>query len=79
MKESPYKGKTLDFDEIFHIFQVLKFYYQDLETLAPAAIAEIMQMEFGCIVSKKDVYLYLFTVQFTEASRDSEGNIMCHD
>lgn len=75
MKNSPYKGKVLDFDEIFHIYQVLKFYYEDLETLPPAAVADIMKLEFGCIITENDVYLYLLTVQ----NRDSEGNLKCHD
>jgi len=75
MKNSPYKGKVLDFDEIFHIYQVLKFYYEDLETLPPAAVADIMKLEFGCIITENDVYLYLLTVQ----NRDTEGNLKCHD
>ena len=79
MKKNPYEGKSLNFDEIFHIYQVLKFYYPDLEALSPAAVADIMKLEFGCIVSEKDVYLYLLTVQFSEANRDSEGNVIRHD
>jgi len=75
MKNSPYKGRVLDFDEVFHIYQVLKFYYEDLETLPPAAVADIMKLEFGCMTTENDVYLYLLTVQ----NRDTEGNLKCHD
>ena len=75
MKESPYKGKTLNFDEIFHIFQVLKFYYDDLDDLPPSAIAEIMKVEFGCKVTEKDVYLYLLIAPHW----DSDGNLKSYD
>ena len=30
MKNSPYKGKDLNFNEIWHLIQVLKFYYEDI-------------------------------------------------
>jgi len=75
MKNSPYEGKVLDLEDIWNVYQVLKFYYQDLDTLPPVAVADIMQLEFGCTVSEKDVYLYLLTAQ----NRDNDGNLKCHD
>ena len=79
MKESPYKGKKLEMHEIYSLYQVLKFYYDNLIDLPPSAIADIMKAEFSCEVTEKDVYLYLFTVQASEQNKDSEGNIKYHD
>ena len=39
------------------------------------AITDIIRMEFGCKVTKNDVYLYLFTAQYW----DNEGNLLCHE
>jgi len=75
MKNSLYEGKVLNLKDIWSIYQILKFYYEDLESLPPLAISDIMELEFGCIVSEKDVYLYLLTAQ----NRDSSGNLKCHD
>ncbi len=61
MKKSPYNGKEVDLTEVRHLYNVLKFYYDDLETLNIDAVTDIMRMEFGCKVSKNDVYLYLIT------------------
>ena len=74
MKKSPYNGKHVDLNEIRHLNHVLKFYYDDLETLNIDAVADIMRMEFGCKVNKNDVYLYLVTAQYW----DDDGNLLCH-
>jgi len=75
MKKSPYNGKHVDFTEIRHLYNVLKFYYDDLETLNIEAVTDIMRMEFGCKVNKFDVYLYLVTAQYW----DNDGNLLCHE
>ena len=75
MKKSPYNGKQVDLTEIRHLYNVLKFYYDDLETLNIDAVTDIMRMEFGCKVSKNDVYLYLITAQYW----DNDGNLLCHE
>ena len=75
MKKSPYNGKHVDLNEIRHLYNVLKFYYDDLESLSIDAVADIMAMEFGCKVSKNDVYLYLVTAQYW----DDDGNLLCHE
>ena len=61
--------------EIRHLYNVLKFYYDDLETLPLEAVVDIIRMEFGCKVSKNDVYLYLVTAQYW----DDDGNLLCHE
>jgi hypothetical protein len=75
MKKSPYNGKEVDLTEVRHLYNVLKFYYDDLETLNIDAVTDIMRMEFGCKVSKNDVYLYLITAQYW----DNDGNLLCHE
>jgi len=75
MKESPYKGKKLEMHEIYRLYQVLKFYYEDLNDLPPSAIADIMKVEFSCEVTEKDVYLYLLTAPHW----DSDGNLKSYD
>ena len=75
MKKSPYNGKQVDLVEIRHLYNVLKFYYDDLESLNIKAVADIMRMEFGCKVTKNDVYLYLVTAQYW----DDDGNLLCHE
>ena len=75
MKKSPYTGKKVDLFEIRHLYNVLKFYYDDLEELPLKAVVDIMRMEFGCKVTKNDVYLYLITAKHW----DDEGNLVCND
>ena len=75
MKKSPYNGKHVSLNEIRHLYNVLKFYYDDLETLSIEAVTDIMRMEFGCKVNKNDVYLYLVTAQYW----DDDGNLLCHE
>jgi len=75
MKNSPYSGKEVDIFEIQHIYQVLKFYYQDLETLPVAAIVDIIKMEFGCKIAAKDVSLYLLISNHW----DCDGNFIEND
>ena len=75
MKKSPYNGNEVDLTEVRHLYNVLKFYYDDLETLNIDAVTDIMRMEFGCKVSKNDVYLYLITAQYW----DNDGNLLCHE
>ena len=52
MKDSPYKGKKLEFNEIWHLMQVLKFYYDDIMLLTAKDIAEILRLEFGCVLQE---------------------------
>ncbi len=75
MKKSPYNGKDVNLAEIKHLYNVLKFYYEDIENLSIDAVTDIMAMEFGCKVSKNDVYLYLVTAQYW----DDDGNLLCHE
>ena len=75
MKKSPYNGKRVGLFEIRHLYNVLKFYYDDLETLPLEAVVDIIRMEFGCKVTKNDVYLYLITARHW----DDEGNLICND
>ena len=75
MKKSPYNGKHVNLNEIRLLYNVLKFYYDDLESLSIDAVTDIMAMEFGCKVSKNDVYLYLVTAQYW----DDDGNLLCHE
>ena len=75
MRKSPYNGKRVGLFEIRHLYNVLKFYYDDLETLPLSAVTDIMRMEFGCKVSKNDVYLYLLTAPYW----DKDGNLICNE
>jgi hypothetical protein len=75
MKSSPYKGKKLEFNEVWHLVQVLKFYYEDVMKLAPNEIVDILMLEFGCEVEKNDVSLNMLLA----SRRDSEGNLMCYE
>ena len=75
MKKSPYAGKEVNLAEIRHLYNVLKFYYEDLNNLSIDAVTDIMRMEFGCKVTKNDVYLYLITAQYW----DDDGNLLCHE
>ena len=75
MKKSPYAGKEVNLAEIRHLYNVLKFYYEDLNDLSMDAITDIIRMEFGCKVTKNDVYLYLVTAQYW----DDDGNLLCHE
>ena len=74
-KDSPYKGKKVNVFEIQHIYQVLKFYYQDLNTLPTEAVADIIKMEFGCEIEPNDVYLYLLISNHW----DCDGNFIEND
>lgn len=75
MKDSPYKGKKLEFNEIWHLMQVLKFYYDDIMLLAAKEIAEILRLEFGCVLQENDVSLNLLLAH----RRDSDGNLKCYE
>ena len=75
MKNSSYKGKHLEFNEIWHLIQVLKFYYEDVMKLKPREIAEILKLEFGCIVNEKDVSLNILLASY----RDNDGNLKCYE
>jgi|TARA_R110000751_G_scaffold68486_2_gene139446 hypothetical protein len=75
MKDSPYKGKQLEFNEVWHLIQVLKFYYEDVIKLAPKEIAEILMLEFGCKVDVNDVSLNILLAPH----RDSDGNLICYE
>jgi len=75
MRKSPYNGKKIDFFEVRHLYNVLKFYYDDLGDLPIEAVADIMRMEFGCKITKNDVYLYLVTVPYW----DNDGNLICNE
>ena len=75
MRKSPYNGKHVSLTEVRHLYNVLKFYYEDLENLSMEAVTDIMRMEFGCKVTKNDVYLYLVTAQYW----DNDGNLLCHE
>ena len=75
MKSSPYNGKRVGLFEIRNLYNVLKFYYDDLETLPLSAVTDIMRMEFGCKVNKNDVYLYLLTANHW----DNDGNLICNE
>lgn len=70
MKDSPYRGKVPTLDDTFQMYQILKFYYPELDTLALGAVAEIMRNEFDCKCTEFDVYLYLSTLLM----RDENGN-----
>jgi len=75
MKNSPYNGKEVDVFEIQHIYQVLKFYYQELESLPVDAVSDIIKMEFGCKIKPNDVYLYLLISNHW----DCDGNFKEND
>ena len=75
MKKSPYNGKTVGLFEIRHLYNVLKFYYDDLEDLPLEAVTDIIRMEFGCKINKNDVYLYLLTAPYW----DNDGNLICNE
>ena len=75
MKDSPYKGKKLEFNEIWHLMQVLKFYYDDIMLLTSKDIAEILRLEFGCVLQENDVSLNLLLAH----RRDSDGNLKCYE
>ena len=75
MRKSPYAGKEINLAELRHLYNVLKFYYEDLNDLSMEAVTDIMRMEFGCKVTKNDVYLYLVTAQYW----DDDGNLLCHE
>jgi len=75
MKNSPYKGKKLEFDEVWHLVQVLKFYYEDIMKLAPKEIVEILMLEFGCEIEENDVSLNMLLAY----RRDSDGNLICYE
>ena len=75
MRKSPYNGKQVSLAEIRHLYNVLKFYYEDIENLSIDAVTDIIRMEFGCKITRNDVYLYLITAQYW----DVDGNLLCHD
>ena len=75
MKRSPYNGKKVDIFEILHMYNVLKFYYEDINNLSIDAVTDIIRMEFGCKVTENDVYLYLITASYW----DNDGNLICND
>ncbi len=75
MKNSPYKGKDLNFNEIWHLIQVLKFYYEDIMLLTPKGIADIIKVEFDCTIQENDVSLNLLLAH----RRDSDGNLKCYE
>jgi len=75
MKNSPYKGKDLNFNEIWHLIQMLKFYYEDIMLLTPKSIADIIKVEFDCTIQENDVSLNLLLAH----RRDSHGNLKCYE
>ncbi|HAV24930.1 MAG TPA: hypothetical protein DCX01_02015 [Bacteroidetes bacterium] len=75
MKNSLYNGKEVNVFEIQHIYQVLKFYYQELESLPVEAVVDIIRMEFGCKINPNDVYLYLLISNHW----DCDGNFKEND
>ena len=75
MKKSPYNGKKVDIFEIRHMYNILKFYYEDINNLSIDAVTDIIRMEFGCKVTKNDVYLYLVIAPYW----DKEGNLNCNE
>ena len=75
MRKSPYNGKKVDIFEIRHMYNVLKFYYEDINNLSIDAVTDIIRMEFGCKVTKNDVYLYLITAPYW----DNDGNLTCNE
>ena len=75
MRKSPYNGKQVSLAEIRHLYNVLKFYYEDIENLSIDAVTDIIRMEFGCKITRNDVYLYLVTAQYW----DDDGNLLCHE
>ena len=62
MKSSKFVDKQPTPDDMFQIYQVLKFYYPEVDSLPMSAIAEIAREEFGCDCSEMDVYIYLMTL-----------------
>ena len=75
MKNSPYKGLQPTPEDTVRMYQVLKFYYQDIDSLPMDAVAEIMRNEFECECEELDVYVYLHTLQM----RDLDGNLISDD
>ena len=75
MISSPYKGIKPTPEDTVKMYQVLKFYYQDIDTLAMGAVAEIMKTEFECDCGEFDVFLYLHTLQM----RDLDGNLILNE
>jgi hypothetical protein len=59
MKQTPYTGKKVNVFDVYQIYQILKFYYPDINKLPCDVISEIIEMEFGCKINENDVYLYL--------------------
>ena len=75
MKNSPYKGLKPTPEDTIRMYQVLKFYYQDIDTLPMDAVGEIMRTEFECDCGEFDVFLYLHTLQM----RDLDGNLILNE
>ena len=75
MKKSPYNGKKVDVFDVHHLYNLLKFYFDDLEDMSIDAVTDIMRIEFGCKITKNDVYLYLITAPYW----DQNGNLMCDE
>lgn len=75
MKKSPYNGKEVGIFEIHTMYNVLKFYYDDLEDLPLDAVTDIIRIEFGCKITKNTVYLYLILAPHW----DNDGNLISNE
>ena len=62
MKSSKFLDKKPTPEDMFQIYQVLKFYYPEVNALPMAAVAEIAREEFECDCDEMDVYIYLMTL-----------------
>jgi len=74
MKSSKFVDKQPTPDDMFQIYQVLKFYYPELDSLPMDAIAEIAREEFGCDCSEMDIYIYLMTLPQRDLDAELEYN-----
>jgi hypothetical protein len=74
MQSSKFEGIHPTPDDMFQIYQVLKFYYPELDSLTMDAIAEIAREEFGCKCRKIDVYIYLMTLPQRDLNADLKYN-----
>jgi hypothetical protein len=75
MKKSPYNGKEVGIFEIHTMYNVLKFYYDELEDLPLDAVTDIIRTEFGCKITRNDVYLYLILAPHW----DNDGNLISNE
>ena len=75
MKSSKFTDKRPTPDDMFQIYQVLKFYYPELDNLSMDAVAEIAREEFKCDCNEMDVYIYLMTL----SQRDLDAELKYND